>query len=119
MSDVEDDLPAGERRQRAAAGLIGKKLFAVIWRVIDDQEAPEPEHRNISLLKLAVPLLIEDSLIRGLVDHGSRHVATASPARGLKTRSPRVSETSAKPSSKQGPPIEQRYAQRPYETGAR
>ena len=61
------------------AGLISKKLFAVIWGVIDDQEAPEPEHRNISLLKLAVALLIEGalfSLIRGLVDHGSRHLFT-------------------------------------------
>lgn len=59
------------------AGLIGKKLFAVIWGVIDDQEAPKPEHRNISPLKLAVALLIEGALfalIRGFVDHGSRHV---------------------------------------------
>lgn len=61
------------------AGLIGKKLFAVIWGAIDDQEAPKPEHRKISLPKLAVALLIEGalfSLIRGLVDHGSRHVFT-------------------------------------------
>jgi hypothetical protein len=59
------------------AGLIGKKLFAVIWGVIDDQEAPKPEHRNISPMKLAVALLIEGalfSLIKGFVDHGSRHV---------------------------------------------
>jgi hypothetical protein len=58
------------------AGLIGKKLFALIWGVIDDQEAPKPEHRNVRLLKLAVALLIEGalfSLIRGLIDHGSRH----------------------------------------------
>lgn len=61
------------------AGLIGKKLFAVIWGAIDDHEAPKPEHRQISLPKLAVALLIEGalfSLIRGLVDHGSRHVFT-------------------------------------------
>jgi hypothetical protein len=61
------------------AGLIGKKLFAVIWGAIDDQEAPKPQHRKISLPKLAVALLIEGalfSLIRGLVDHGSRHVFT-------------------------------------------
>ncbi len=53
--------------------------IAVFWRVIDDQQAPEPEYRNISLLKLSVALLIEGalfSLIRGLVDHGSRHVFT-------------------------------------------
>ncbi len=59
------------------AGLIGKKLFAVMWGVVDDQEAPKPEQRNISLPKLAVALLVEGALfsvIKGLVDHGSRHV---------------------------------------------
>ena len=58
------------------AGLIGKKLFGVLWGVIDDEEAPKAEHRDISGIKLVVALLIEGALfalIRGLVDHGSRH----------------------------------------------
>jgi Protein of unknown function (DUF4235) len=58
------------------AGLIGKKLFGVIWGVIDDEEAPQAKHREISLPKLILALLIEGalfSLIKGLVDHGSRH----------------------------------------------
>ena len=58
------------------AGLIGKKLFGVVWGAIDDQEPPSAEHRDVSMLKLIVALLIEGalfSLIKGLVDHGSRH----------------------------------------------
>lgn len=58
------------------AGLIGKKTFAMIWGVIDDEEAPKAEHRNISLPKLIAALAIEGALfalIKGLVDHGSRH----------------------------------------------
>jgi Protein of unknown function (DUF4235) len=58
------------------AGFIGKKLFGLIWGMIDDQDAPQPQHRNIHLGKLALALVIEGALfalIRGLVDHGSRH----------------------------------------------
>ncbi len=57
------------------AGFIGKKAFELIWGVIDDEQAPKAEHRQISLLKLAAALAIEGALfalIRGLVDHGSR-----------------------------------------------
>lgn len=57
------------------AGLIGKKTFALLWGVIDDEEAPKAEHRYISRPKLIVALAIEGALfalIRGLVDHGSR-----------------------------------------------
>jgi Protein of unknown function (DUF4235) len=58
------------------AGLIGKKLFGVLWGAIDDQEPPSAEHRAVSVPKLVLALLIEGalfSLIRGLVDRGSRH----------------------------------------------
>jgi Protein of unknown function (DUF4235) len=58
------------------AGLIGKKLFGVIWGTIDDEEPPSAAHRKISVPKLVVALLIEGalfSLIKGLIDHGSRH----------------------------------------------
>jgi Protein of unknown function (DUF4235) len=61
------------------AGLIGKKLFQGIWGVIDDEEAPKAEHRYISFPKLIAALAIEGalfSLIRGLVDHGSRQAFT-------------------------------------------
>jgi hypothetical protein len=58
------------------AGAIGKKLFGVIWGAVDDQEAPKPEHRDVDYVKLGAALLIEGALfalIRGIVDHGSRH----------------------------------------------
>ncbi len=58
------------------AGLIGRKLFNLTWGVIDDQEAPKAEHRDVSVLKLVIALLIQGALfalIRGLIDHGSRH----------------------------------------------
>ena len=50
------------------AGLIGKKAFQLIWGVIDDEEAPKAEHRQISLPKLVAALAIEGALfalIRG------------------------------------------------------
>jgi hypothetical protein len=61
------------------AGLIGKRLFGLIWSRIDDQEPPKAAHREVSLPKLGLALLIEGalfSLIKGLVDHGSRHAFT-------------------------------------------
>jgi hypothetical protein len=58
------------------AGIISKKAFEALWSVIDDEEPPQPEHRQIPLGKLALALMIEGALVRllkGLVDHGSRH----------------------------------------------
>jgi hypothetical protein len=58
------------------AGLIGKKLFGLIWGAIDDQQPPQSEHRDLHLGKLTLALAIEGalfSLIKGFVDHGSRH----------------------------------------------
>ncbi|HEY2770750.1 MAG TPA: DUF4235 domain-containing protein [Solirubrobacteraceae bacterium] len=58
------------------AGLIAKRTFARIWGLIDDEEAPKPEHRDVALGKLLLAVAIEGtifSLVKGLVDHGSRH----------------------------------------------
>jgi len=57
------------------AGFTSKKLFDAIWRLVDDQEAPEPEHKEISVGKLALALIVEGAVfraVRGLVDHGAR-----------------------------------------------
>jgi hypothetical protein len=57
------------------AGLIAKKAFDLAWRLVDDEEAPEPEHREISWPKLLLALAIEGAIfraIRGLVDRSSR-----------------------------------------------
>jgi xanthosine utilization system XapX-like protein len=57
------------------SGMIGKKLFDLIWRVLDKEQPPRAEQRRISVPKLALALLIEGAVFRavkGLVDHGSR-----------------------------------------------
>jgi hypothetical protein len=58
-----------------AAGFVGKKLFDAAWGLIDDEEPPEPEHRDISWAKLAAALVLQGAifrLVRGLVERGSR-----------------------------------------------
>jgi len=58
------------------AGVIGKKLFERLWGLIDDQEPPDAQHRDVEYGKLAVALLLEGAifrLIRGFFDHGARH----------------------------------------------
>lgn len=59
-----------------AAGMIAKKAFEKVWTVIDDQEPPDAEHRDIgSRGKFAVALLLEGAiftLVRGVVDHNAR-----------------------------------------------
>jgi hypothetical protein len=56
-------------------GLIGKKLFEGLWGLVDDQEPPDAEHRDVHYGKLAVALLLEGAIfrvVRGLVDHAAR-----------------------------------------------
>jgi len=51
------------------------KIFDFIWGLVDEEEAPHPKHREITLVKLVPALLIEGALfrmVRGLVDHGTR-----------------------------------------------
>jgi Protein of unknown function (DUF4235) len=57
------------------AGLIGRKAFDAIWGRIDEEEPPHPDHRDVSLGKLAIALAIEGAifrLVKGLFDHGAR-----------------------------------------------
>ena len=57
------------------AGQLSKKLFDVVWGLIDDEEAPRPKHRDVPLAKTLVALVIEGAifrLVRGLTDHGAR-----------------------------------------------
>jgi hypothetical protein len=57
------------------AGVLASKLFAGLWGLVDDEEAPDPGHREIPLGKLAIALLVEGAiarLVRGFVDHGLR-----------------------------------------------
>ena len=57
------------------AGLIAKKSFERVWSMIDDEEPPDAEHRDISYAKLVTALVLEGAifrLVRGLIDHGTR-----------------------------------------------
>lgn len=57
------------------AGIVGKKAFHALWSAFDDEEAPDPKHREIPLTKLIAALLLEGAIfraVRGLFDHGSR-----------------------------------------------
>ena len=57
------------------AGMISKQLFDAIWGLIDDQEPPDSEHREISVAKLVLAAALQGAIIRGvrkLVDHQSR-----------------------------------------------
>jgi hypothetical protein len=57
------------------AGIVGKKIFERLWSVVDDEEAPDPKHREIDWRKLVPALLLEGAIfraVRGLVDHGLR-----------------------------------------------
>ena len=57
------------------AGLVAKKAFEGIWGLIDDQEPPDSEHREVSYPKMAAALALEGaifSVARGLADHQAR-----------------------------------------------
>ena len=57
------------------AGLLGKKIFQEVWGMIDDQEPPDSEHREIDYGKLVMALALEGAIFRivkGFADHGMR-----------------------------------------------
>jgi hypothetical protein len=61
------------------AGFISKKIFEQIWGLIDNEEPPEAQHRDISLAKLIAALILEGAIfraVRGLTDHHSRKAFT-------------------------------------------
>jgi len=58
-----------------AAGFVAKKAFDLAWGLIDSEEAPEPDQRDVSWPKLAGALALEGAIfrvVRGLADRGSR-----------------------------------------------
>jgi len=57
------------------AGFLSKKVFDLAWSLVDDEEPPEPEHRDVPWWKLAIALALEGAIfrmMRGLTDRGSR-----------------------------------------------
>lgn len=58
-----------------AAGFAAQKGFERLWAVFDEEEAPEPEDREVSYPKLVAALLVEGAvfrLVKGMVDRGAR-----------------------------------------------
>ena len=58
------------------AGIVAMKAFEQVWQLIDEEEPPESEHREISWPKLLAAAVIEGAIFRAVkeaADHGSRH----------------------------------------------
>jgi Protein of unknown function (DUF4235) len=57
------------------AGFVGKQIFEAAWGVIDDQEPPEPEHRDAPFAKIVAASALEGAVFRSTraaVDHQMR-----------------------------------------------
>ena len=57
------------------AGQLSKRIFDGVWRLVDEEEAPEAEYKEISIPKLVVALMLQGAIfraVRGLVDHSAR-----------------------------------------------
>jgi len=48
------------------AGFVGKKTFQGLWRLFDDQDAPNPKDREIAWTKLMAALLLQGAIWRGV-----------------------------------------------------
>jgi hypothetical protein len=58
-----------------AAGFAAQKGFERIWAIVDEEQAPEVEKRDVSYPKLVLALLLEGAifrLVKGMVDRGAR-----------------------------------------------
>lgn len=57
------------------AGVAASKLFELVWGRFANQEAPEPDQRQVAWPALVVAMLLEGAIARvtrGLVDRGTR-----------------------------------------------
>lgn len=57
------------------AGALGKKAFERLWGLVDEQEPPQAEHREVEWPKLLTALAVEGAIFRlakGVTDHGVR-----------------------------------------------
>jgi Protein of unknown function (DUF4235) len=57
------------------AGIVARKSFAGVWRVIDEEEPPDPKQRQVDGRKLLAALVLEGAIfrmVRGVVDHATR-----------------------------------------------
>ena len=67
------------------AGVAAQKIFERLWAVIDDEEPPAPDQRQVSVPKLLAALVVEGAifrLVKGITDHGVRSGVTRLTGRG-------------------------------------
>lgn len=58
-----------------AAGFAAQKGFERIWAIVDNEQAPQVDNRDVSYPKLVLALLLEGAifrLVKGMVDRGAR-----------------------------------------------
>jgi uncharacterized protein DUF4235 len=61
------------------AGKTASAVFERIWRLIDDQQSPDPDQRAVRWPKLLLALALEGAIfraVRGAFDRGSRELFT-------------------------------------------
>ena len=66
------------------AGVAGRKAFERLWGLVDEEEPPSPEHREVSWPKLIAALSVEGAifrLVKGVTDHGVRRAFAAGTGR--------------------------------------
>jgi hypothetical protein len=57
------------------AGMLAKKVFEQVWGVIDDEQPPESEHRDVPIAKLLLAGALQGAIFRAVKeasDHYSR-----------------------------------------------
>jgi hypothetical protein len=57
------------------AGMIGKRLFEHVWSWIDEEEPPDPKHREATWTKVIAAAALQGAVfraVRALADRGSR-----------------------------------------------
>ena len=58
-----------------AAAFVGKLAFDRVWALIDEEEPPEPEHRDVDWVKLVAAMALQGAIfraVRGIAEHGAR-----------------------------------------------
>ena len=61
------------------AGKLATALFERVWRLVDDQQSPEPDQRRVRWPKLILALAVEGAIfraVRGAADRAARELFT-------------------------------------------
>lgn len=59
------------------AGVVATKLFEKLWSLVDKEEPPDAEHREINWVKMVPAVALEGAIFRAtraITDHGARVV---------------------------------------------